>query len=85
MEAHLNLGSVLLATGQIADAIRECSAAVSLRPSQTLGHSRLGDALMAAGQFSQAAVQYREALDLAPGNTAAQRGLARLQSLGSPP
>jgi tetratricopeptide (TPR) repeat protein len=52
--AHNNLGSALLAEGQVSQAIEECEAALQINPSFAEAHNNLGDALLQAGRISEA-------------------------------
>ncbi len=72
----IELGDLLLAQGDSAEAILYYRAALKHDPQSAIGHYGLGQALKARGQTGAAAEEYREALALAPQFGAAHYALA---------
>jgi len=64
VEAHNNLGVVLLTLGQAKAAAQECRRAIELKPDYALAHNNLGTALWAQGQREEALRAYRRAIEL---------------------
>jgi predicted O-linked N-acetylglucosamine transferase (SPINDLY family) len=78
-DAHNNLGQVLSARGQYAQAAVSYRQAVSLSPKMALFHFNLGTALQRDTEsLSQAEASFRRALELAPAFQEARIGLAML-------
>ena len=72
----IELGDLLLAQGDPAEAILYYRAALKHDPQSAIGRYGLGQALKARGQTGAAAEEYREALALAPQFGAAHYALA---------
>ncbi len=83
--AYGNLGTLLLADGQSAEAFADLSRAVELNPDFPEGQFNLGNALRAQGRLAEAIVHYRVALRLKPAYPEAEDNLGTaLFSLGRP-
>jgi Flp pilus assembly protein TadD len=65
--AHVNLGLVLDAKGQVDAAIAEYEKAERIQPGYAEEHNDLGNALCRAGRVTEAIAQYEKALELVPG------------------
>ena len=74
-DAHFDLGLVYARQGRMADAIRECEAALRLDPDHYGAHAQLGVALAAAGRLDEAVAHLRRASELRP-SAAIERALA---------
>jgi tetratricopeptide (TPR) repeat protein len=75
---HNNLGVLLMARGQVQDAIREYNEAARLSPESWMPHRNLGAALRKSGQRPEAIREYEEALKLNPEVIDAHVDLANL-------
>ncbi|HZS82329.1 MAG TPA: sulfotransferase [Stellaceae bacterium] len=75
-EAHLNLGSALMALGRHQDAAASFAKALSLRPELVAARLNLGSALHALERYDEAAAQYRRVLAADPGSIEARLSLA---------
>ena len=64
--AHNNLGSLLLAQGQIEESIAHCREAARLRPDVAEPHFNLGRAMQKQNRFDEAIESYRRALQIRP-------------------
>jgi arylsulfatase A-like enzyme/Flp pilus assembly protein TadD len=73
--AHLNLGNVLLQTGQTEAAANEFTAAIGVRPTSAEAHTQLGVALSRLGRREQAIAMFQRALQLDPNQPQARRAL----------
>jgi tetratricopeptide (TPR) repeat protein len=79
--AYSNLGSLLLARGDLDQAIRDFRKALELWPDQSKDHNNLGNALAQKGRMAEAMEQFQTALKLSPDNsdTETNIGAALLQ------
>ncbi len=85
VDAHINLGNALQATGNIAEAIRQYRQAIALDPNRPTVHLVLGTWLQSQGDLQEALVAYRRALALKPGYVEASINLgAVLHAKGQP-
>ncbi|MDE1148752.1 MAG: tetratricopeptide repeat protein [Azospirillaceae bacterium] len=75
---HSNLGTVLLALGQAAEAAACFERAMALAPGRAAFPFNLGNALRAAGQPAPAEAAYRQAIALDPGHRDGHYNLANL-------
>jgi Tfp pilus assembly protein PilF len=64
--AHNNLGNVLLAEGQVEEAIVQYRKALEMRPGYSDAHSNLGNALLQQGRIEEALARFQRALVLQP-------------------
>ena len=83
-EPYANLGAVLLAQGQVEQAIDALGRAISLAPSNWFAHFQLGQALAVRGASAdlEAAIRHAErAARLNPGNPVVLLGLGRVLTL----
>lgn len=65
-EIHNNLGNLLQALGQHAEAAASCRQALALAPDFIEAHANLGNALKDLGQLDAAVASYRRALEINP-------------------
>ena len=72
-----DLGKVMLAAGQVEQAISTLKKAVASLPGSAVGHAQLADALRKAGDHDRADTEYRVAMKLAPEIAAYKLSLAR--------
>jgi tetratricopeptide (TPR) repeat protein len=75
-EAHHNLGTVLLETGQFERALESYRRATAANPAYADAHENAGDALMQLGRVEEAIVSYQRALDIRPARVVACHSLA---------
>jgi tetratricopeptide (TPR) repeat protein len=75
IEAHLNLGNVLMARGAFEEAVTAYEGAVALRPGHAAAHYRLGQALQAQDRLDAAAASLERAVGLQPRSAEAQYSL----------
>jgi len=64
MPAHLNLGALLLVSGQLDSAKLHCQRAVELDPKETKAHKNLGDCLVQLEMLDEAMESYADAFEL---------------------
>ena len=64
--AHMTLGRVLGAWGNVDDAIEELREAITLSPNFAMGHFSLGFELTMSGQFASAVESFEKAIRLSP-------------------
>src|SRR5215470_9777793 len=84
-DAHNNLGHLLYARGQPAEAEAKCREALRLRPDNPEAQTNLGNALLALGRPAEAEASHREALRLRPEYPEAHYNLGiALHALGRP-
>ena len=76
--AHDNLGVILVAQGQLEEAINHYHQAIKLRPENPRSHYDLAIALRQKGQTDDAIHEYREALQLRPNYQKAHNNLANI-------
>ncbi len=76
--AHLGLGSVAQAAGDIDQAIQHYQAAVRSDPELTSAHYNLGLLLQGMGRLPEATTHYQETLALAPDNADAHNNLGNI-------
>jgi len=79
--AHVNLGEMLAARGEGAEAAAHFREALRLDPGNEKAHNNLGNLLAAAGRRTEAMEHYREAIRLEPRSVSARSnlGLALLE------
>jgi tetratricopeptide (TPR) repeat protein len=75
-QAHHNIGTALLTSGQVEGAIAEFREALRLRPDYALAQCGLGNALTEHGRAAEAIGHYLEAARLEPNLATAHYGLA---------
>jgi tetratricopeptide (TPR) repeat protein len=75
VDAHYNLGHLLLQLGKHAEAEASYRTAVSLRPNFFEAQYNLGDLLLQIGRITEAELQFRLALSLRPDAARAYNGL----------
>jgi len=73
-----NLGSTLVAQGDVDTAIGHFRAAIKLRPDLAVAHNNLGNALRLKGDKAGALECFREAVRLDPASAEAQSNLGRM-------
>ena len=81
VEAHCNLGNVLLPQGATREAEACYRKALALRPGDAESHQNLGNALMSLGQMREAEASFRQALALKPDFVTAHSNLIFLIDL----
>jgi Flp pilus assembly protein TadD len=86
VDAHLDLGSLLLEKSDLAEAREHFAKASDLNPKLAQPHNYLGKVLMREGNTSEAVAQFEEALRLHPDFPEAEQNLriAKGSSLQSP-
>lgn len=67
-DAHNNLGVVLMAQGQLAEAAASYQKAISLQPGHPNAHYNLGNAFKDQGRLDEAVASYKKAVLLTPDN-----------------
>jgi Flp pilus assembly protein TadD len=82
VDAHVNLAALLLAAGQIRQALPHFERAVELNPMSAAMESNLGGALAAGGFLNEAMVHVKRALALDPTYAPALDNQERLRRLG---
>jgi tetratricopeptide (TPR) repeat protein len=75
-DAFSELGEVLIAKGQPAEAVPYLQQAVALQPGSPEAHIYLGNAQRRLNDLAQAEQSYRTALSISPNNVQAHLGLA---------
>jgi protein O-mannosyl-transferase len=75
-DAHVNLGTMLLRTGDKIAAIEEYQKAVEIPPEDAANHLRLAVLLLQTGQRDLAQLHYRRALQLSPTVSRSQAALS---------
>lgn len=84
-ELHYDLGGLLLASGQAAEALSSYQAAIRLAPGHPQVLLQLGNALSALGRYSEATHAFQQALRADPALMAAHYNLGNaLRELGQP-
>ena len=73
-EAHFNLGNVLIARGQLDEAIAHYRKAVGIKPDYADAYNNLGIALANRGQLDEAMAHYQQALEIEPTSPHAHYG-----------
>ena len=73
--AHYNLGSALVAQGNLDAAIPHCERAIQLNPAYVEAHNNLGLALAHYGKWNEAIAHYERAIQLNPDSAAAHHNL----------
>jgi len=73
--AHCNLGSTLLPTGEIQEAIGHLEQALRIKPNYALAHYNLGLALVQQGRLQEATGHYERALQIDPNDAEAHYNL----------
>jgi Flp pilus assembly protein TadD len=76
-DAEYNLGTALVAKGEVDEAIVHCERAVAMQPNDPDGQVSLGDALLQKKRIDEAIVHYHKATALRPDYFLAHYGLAR--------
>ena len=86
VDAHIDLGSLLLEKGELTEALQHFAKASELNPKLAEPHNYLGEVLMREGNVSQAIAQFEEALRLHPDFPEAEQNLriAKATSAESP-
>jgi tetratricopeptide (TPR) repeat protein len=86
VDAHIDLGSLLLEKGELTEARGHFEKASELNPKLAQPHNYLGKILMSQGNVSQAIAQFEEALRLHPDFPEAEENLriAKTTSAQSP-
>jgi tetratricopeptide (TPR) repeat protein len=81
--AHNNLGEILVARGNIDEAVYHLSAALDLKPDIPEAHGNLANAFFKKGRYNEAVGQYRDMLELDPTNARAWHNMGFvLESVG---
>jgi tetratricopeptide (TPR) repeat protein len=75
VDAHLDLGGLLLEKGELTEARDHFAKASELNPKLAQPHNYLGKVLMSEGNTSQAIAQFEEALRLHPDFPEAEENL----------
>jgi len=75
VDAHLDLGSLLLSKGNLSEAKEHFEKAASLNPKLAQPHNYLGKIFMSEGAVQQAISQFQEALRLHPDFPEAEENL----------
>ena len=75
------LGTMLLANGELGEAIEQLQSAIRGQPDVGEVHVNLGVALAQEGRLAEAVVHFRRAVELDPEDGKAQRNLAAAQKL----
>jgi tetratricopeptide (TPR) repeat protein len=78
---HYNLGRLLLARGDVEQAIFHWTEAVRIKPDQPTIHKRLAVLFTQRGEINKAIDQYREALKYRPDDALARENLQKLLSI----
>jgi tetratricopeptide (TPR) repeat protein len=73
--AHNNLGSILLQTGRIPEAIEQYEQTFRIKPDYAVAYYNLGNALLKEGRVPEAIAQYEHALQIAPDDAVAHNNL----------
>lgn len=73
--AYSNLGSSLLARGDVDEAMRDFQKALELRPDQGKDHNNLGKALLEKGRMSEAMEEFQTALRISPYDSEAENNI----------
>jgi tetratricopeptide (TPR) repeat protein len=73
--AHNNLGTLLLARGQVTEALAHFQAALALQPNAADVHSNLGSALLSLRRLDEAVTHFRDALRIQPDSALAHNNL----------
>jgi tetratricopeptide (TPR) repeat protein len=76
-DAEYNLGTALVAKGEVDEAIVHCDRAVAMQPNDPDGQVSLGDALLQKKRVDEAIVHYHKAMTLRPDYFLAYYGLGR--------
>jgi len=86
VDAHIDLGTLLLEKGELAEAREHLEKASGLNPKLAQPHNYLGKILMSQGNVSGAIAQFEEALRLHPDFPEAEENLrvAKATSAQSP-
>jgi Flp pilus assembly protein TadD len=79
-EVHNNLGSALIARGQVDEAISHYQKALQIQPDFADVHNNLGVALGTCGQLDEAAAHFSQALEIKPDYADARNNLGMAQS-----
>jgi tetratricopeptide (TPR) repeat protein len=79
-DAHVRLGSHLLAVGETDQAAAALKGALELQPDSARTYKALGDIYAKATQSDQAVLHYRKALELDPGNLPVRLALGEVLS-----
>ena len=74
--AHCNLGTALMDSGRVEEAMPHLRAALALIPHYPEARANLGNALLAKGHVHEGMAHYRRALKVDPGHANAALGLA---------
>jgi Flp pilus assembly protein TadD len=75
VEAHDNLGNVLLQKGRVDEAITQYQTALQIKPDNAKAHNNLGNALVKKGRVDEAITQYQTALRIKPDYAEAHNNL----------
>ena len=75
VEAHNNLGSVLLKMGRVDEAIAQYQQALQIKPDNAEVHNNLGNVLLQKGQVDEAIVHYQKTLQIKPDSAEAHNNL----------
>ena len=73
--AYNNLGSALLESGRVDEAVEDIRASIKLEPQNAAARTNLGDALRKKGRLDDAFAQYASALRIEPNNVVAHNNL----------
>lgn len=73
--AHSNLGSFLLKTGNVDEAIAHFEKVLEIWPNHAGGHNNLGNALMQKGSTDAAMVEFQKALEISPDDADAHNNI----------
>ena len=76
MNAHNNLGVVLMEEGKLEEAIEHYTQALRIDPEDAPTHTNLGSALMSQGKFDEAITHYQEAIRIDPDDPKPTNNLA---------
>ena len=75
VEAHNNLGSVLLKMGRVDEAIAHFQKALQIKPDSAEAHNNLGNVLLQKGRVDEAMVHYQKTLQIKPDSAEAHNNL----------
>jgi len=76
VDAHNNLGNVLVALGRIEEAVDRYQQALALSPDYADAYSNLGHAFVKLGRFEEAVTSFRQAAAIAPVSANDQQAVA---------